>query len=280
MSGGSIVRLSAIRFGMLLVPSCLLAAGAVSAQPVGVAAPRPPQLQLRSQISIMEAVLERAVGEGIRGAMGEMPDLFQTPPWITPPRARGFKVDGYGVFFDVEVPALPASLWSISVLNRSNEIAVANELNQMRALLAGLADENRRVELSRAIDRLQQRVSGAALSEPGAPPAQGRNVASISRRVPTPAAAPRSATPPRDPDVIYTDEVRTALVAAMLQQGITIQIAPDQWFTVAASQPRGDRGEPDTMTMYLSIQGKDLAALGARQITAEEAARKIVVKNY
>ena len=57
---------------------------------------------------MMEGVLERAVQLGVdnlrRRVRAVMPDdaLLQGGA----PQVRGFRLDGYGVFFDVEVPAL------------------------------------------------------------------------------------------------------------------------------------------------------------------------------
>ncbi len=277
------MRLSSTCLGVLLVPSCLAVAGAASAQPAPVAAAtrasQSQQAELRSQISIMEGILERAVFVGIRSVVNQMPDLFQGPVGWAPPTARGFKIDGYGVFFAVEVPTLPASTWSIAIINRNNDIAVANELNQLRAVVQSVTDETKRVELKKMIDRVQARVSGAALSEPGVAPRPGaaslvKGGAGADGTGGAPLAQPRS------PDEVYTSEVRKELTNVMLEQGITMQIAPEEWFTVAASQSRGGLGDPDTMTLYLSIQGKDLTALRTRQITPEEAAKRILAKNY
>ncbi len=277
------MRLSVVRLGVLLVPSCLLAAGVASAQvPAGAPAQQP--AQLRTQIVIMEGVLEKAVGVGISGAVNQMPDLFQGPGlFVTPPRARGFKIDGYGVFFDVEVPGLPATAWSISILTRNNEIALVNELNQLRALVAqSVPEASTRVELTKHLDRVAERATGAPLSEPGVPPQPNASVTPVKGRstpVPARAAAP-SIAPARDPDQIYTGEVRKALTNVILEQAIAMQVAPDEWFTIAASQSRGGWGEPETLTLYLSIKGRDLAALRARQITQEDAAKRIIAKNY
>jgi len=273
------VRLSVVRHVVLLVPSCLLVAGAASAQ-VPVAPTGARQIaEVRNQITVMEGILERAVGVGISGAINQMPDLFQGPGmWVTPPRARGFRIDGYGVFFDVEVPGLPATSLAISVLMRNNEIALVNELNQLRVVAQSVAEPTKRVELTKNIDKVQARVSGAPLSEPGVPP--GTRATTVNERL-TPApgggVAPRMV-PARDPDEIYTGEVQKALTTVMLEHAMPV--AAEEWFTIAASQSRGGWGEPETLTLYMSIQGKDLAALRAGKITREEAARRIVVKNY
>ena len=277
------MRLSVVRLGVLLVPACLLAAGAASAQAPATAARAGDSAKLRAQISIMEGILEKAVGEGIRGAVNQMPELFQGPGmWVAPPRARGFKIEGYGVFFDVEVPGLPATTWSISILTRSNEIALVNELNQLRAqVLQSVPEAAKRVELTKGFDKVQSRVSSASLSEPGVAPAPGGAATPVSQGAPpAPARAPAPIAPLRDPNAIYTDEVQKALTNVMLEQGITMQVAPEEWFTIAASESRGGWGEPETMTLYLSIRGSDLAALRTRQITPEEAAKRIIAKNY
>ena len=97
-------------------------------------------------------------------------------------------------------------------------------------------------------------------------------------------AAPAKTPPPPSPGQVYTMAVKKALVSVMLEQGILMQLAPEDWFTIAACDSQGSGriapGEPELMTLYLSIQGRDLAALRARQITPEEAAKRIVEKNY
>ena len=51
------------------------------------------------------------------------------------PAARGFRLDGYGVFFDVEVPGVRPSLaWSLRTMNETAAM-FARELQQVRAQL-------------------------------------------------------------------------------------------------------------------------------------------------
>ena len=76
-------------------------------------------MKSRSNLSIMEGVLERAV---ILGAN----NLNQRVRAVTPQdvllltgeaRVRGFRLHGYGLFFDVEVPVLRQSVaWSLQAL--------------------------------------------------------------------------------------------------------------------------------------------------------------------
>src|SRR6476659_9080041 len=83
------------------------------------------QKQERYQIGQMERVLEGAVEHGAT----MMRDRLQA---VVPPaqaqlliqenaHARGFRLDGYGVFFDVIVPSLDGSLtWSLRTLDQND----------------------------------------------------------------------------------------------------------------------------------------------------------------
>ncbi len=67
---------------------------------------RPPDEQRRSdQIQLMEGVLSRAVRLGAEQVNRRMQSIDPTMTVITgQARARGFVLEGYGIFFDVEVP--------------------------------------------------------------------------------------------------------------------------------------------------------------------------------
>lgn len=76
----------------------------------------------RDQISIMEGVLARAV----RNAAQQIATEMQTPetgPFLLSGSlgARGFILDGYGVFFHVEIPGVQPSLISPAVLQALQE---------------------------------------------------------------------------------------------------------------------------------------------------------------
>ena len=65
------------------------------------------QIKSRQRISMMEGVLERAVSNGADNMVRQMKAVMGDAPMLTGvPEVRGFRLDGYGVFFDVEVPAL------------------------------------------------------------------------------------------------------------------------------------------------------------------------------
>jgi hypothetical protein len=89
---------------------------------------RPPQataaqIQARQQIAVFEAALENAVRYGaqmldqrLQAASAANMVMFAGMP-----RARGFRLDEYGVMFDVEFPSMRRSMvWSLQELERAN----------------------------------------------------------------------------------------------------------------------------------------------------------------
>ena len=85
-----------------------------------VAPPVIEPLKARYQLRVMEGVLENAVQHGIRSVGAQM--RLVTPDLIffgNPARARGFRLEGYGTFFDVDVPTLrPSVSWSVRTLSQ------------------------------------------------------------------------------------------------------------------------------------------------------------------
>ena len=80
--------------------------------------------QRRNQIRMIEGVLVQAVRLGAAEVSKEM-QRFE-PAGVTVltgvPRARGFLLDGYGVFFDVEIPDMNQSvIWSMMNMQRDRQ---------------------------------------------------------------------------------------------------------------------------------------------------------------
>src|SRR5262245_62745335 len=64
--------------------------------------------QQRYQIGVLERVLEGAVEHGVTVTRDRLQALAQMPADLLVSdnaHARGFRLDGYGVFFDVSVPS-------------------------------------------------------------------------------------------------------------------------------------------------------------------------------
>lgn len=238
---------------------------------------------------MMEGVLERAVQLGVenlrRRIRAVMPDdaLLQG----SAPQVRGFRLEGYGVFFDVEVPSLRRSLaWSLRTLNE-NAAVVARDLAAMRAFVQAIADPRARAEFDRLLQRVQRQMAPAA----AAPERAGQSpspVAAQSLPVSTVEAAPgtQTQTPSIDPTLMdpsqaYTDEVKASLIEAMIENSGALVINPDEWLVVAArDNAPGDPFMPSgqgAMTLVMRIKGADLSAFRAGQLTLDQVRGRVLV---
>lgn len=252
---------------------------------VGGLAPAPEQMRVRFQIAAMEGVLERAVQLGARRLSQQVqavsPDMLVIAGAA---RAKGFLLDGYGVFFNVDVPALRRSLaWSFRQLGRPDG-SVDAAIASLRRNLQSVNDPAARREMEEAIQRLA-RIAGPVPGGVG----PGVQHVSASGGAQTVSSVPASVTPQQaaiidDPGVAYTNEVKSALVDAMLDYGAPIPIGDDQWLTIAARDDNDSRlggGDPyDVSTIMLRISGADLAAFRAGKLTREEALAKVEAREY
>ena len=248
------------------------------------------QIKARQKVFMMEGVLERAVQLGVdnlrRRVRAVMPDdaLLQGGP----PQVRGFRLDGYGVFFDVEVPALRRSLaWSIRTMNET-ALALARDVARMKAFVQAIADPMVRAEFDRTLQRIQRQMGPPVAA--GGTPAHG----------PAPVAARQSLAGSPDPDgadapdvdtvlltdpsEAYTQEVKAALIEAMIENSGPLVVAPDEWLTIAARDNApadpfmpGDQG---AMTLILRVRGSDLNAFRAGRLTLDETRARVEASEF
>ena len=286
----------------LLVVGCgVLVAVPVLAQERRAAVPPgpDPQVVARYPLVVMEGVLEAAVQHGARVLSRQLQNgMPQMMLMSGNARARGFRLEGYGVFFDVDVPAMRQSIaWSYRTLFPDNEGA-ATSLDALRKLAATLTDPAQKRELEQEIRRIELRVgpmpSVADAIRPGAPPTPGAQASSVSsgtakRPAPSPApppvaAAAQPADGVDDPGAAYTDAVRDALIDAMLSYSQQLAIGAEEWLTVAArdaSNPRMTGEDPaDVTTIFLRVKGSDLKALHEGRLTRDEARKRVEVREY
>ncbi len=244
----------------------------------------------RAQVRMMESVLTQAVRAGAETLAKQMQMAEPGSVIITgTARARGFVLDGYGVFFDVDVPMMNQSIiWSTRVMLREQQRA---QLQQWLQQLPDGPDRNRVREWLAAINR-----TGAPLpmTIPMPSPPQGAGSGSATAQsvndAATPPPAPKAlpslpaAVPTvdtRDPNEQYTDAVKTALIDAMLDYNFNV--GPDEWLTVAARDAEGPMtpGEIyDASTLVFSAKGSDLAAFRAGRLSREEARKKVIVREF
>ena len=260
--------------------------------------------QARFHLFTMEGVLERAVQEGAnrlsRQVQRLMPDMLLMSGGA---QARGFRLDGYGVFFDVEVPVLRRSMaWSLRTMVDANGMAATQALQEFRSHLQTIQDPRVKATLEQALKRIELQVG--PVQAPGVTAAPRSNVVSPPRgtvtalEVDPPAAGVQPASPPvmprltpaeeallTNPNKVYEDEVVSALIDAMLDYSAGIGVGSEEWLTVAArDNEHRDRLVPgeayDLMTIVLRVKGSDLAAFRADRITREEARKRVEVAEF
>lgn len=288
----------------VVVASLIAASGAAAlaqeAASVGAAA-QPEQMRARFQIAAMEGVLERAVQLGGRRLSQQVQAVSPDMLFIAgAARAKGFWLEGYGVFFDVDVPAMRRSVaWQFRALDRGDRAAAATIQALRHRLNTAVPDPQARREIEEDLRRLQRSVGPVQLP-PGvgteAQPAGSSRVSSTQTVEPgvvegTSAAADGSRAPEAgapavldDPGRAYTSEVQSALIDAMLDFGPPIPVADGEWLTIAARDNDDSRlggGDPyDASTILLRIRGSDLSAYRAKQITREDAVKRVEIREY
>ena len=268
-------------------------AGVSAAQPVQQGA-EAEQAKARQKVFMMEGVLERAVQIGVdtlrQRVRTVMPD--DTLLLSGAPAVRGFRLEGYGVLFDVEVPALRQSMaWSLRTMNESAAM-LARDLAQMRRILQSIPDPAARAEFERSLRRVQQQMGPMGPVAPDMAAAQGVPGTLTAQSVSTTAVTPAAPLPPlpdaqllQDPSEAYTQEVKAALIDAMVENSGPLTIAPDEWLTIAARDnvqiDRFTPGDPsEVSTIVLRIKGSDLAAYRAGRITLDEVRARVDVREF
>lgn len=239
----------------------------------------------RYQIGQIERLLEGAVEHGATVIRDRLLAIMPADMLLTEnARARGFRLDGYGVFFDVEVPNLEGTLpWSFQTLNQ-NDLGVNNALQTLRAYIQATGGND--VTVRQALERLELQVTPmtATAVNTAAPAAASRTADSIA-----PSGGQQAAQMPNDPilanpNEAYRTAIRAALIDAMLDHTRGLGIGPNEWLTVAArgsdDRPRLAPADTEGQTNLLSIRGSDLDALLAGQITREEAMKRVDVRIF
>jgi hypothetical protein len=194
-------------------------------------------------------------------------------------QVRGFPLDGYGLFFDVEVPALRQSLaWSMRTM-RDTRVSVARDLAQIRSLIQAIEDPRAQAELDRTLRRIQQQIGPTPPEQPGARVAQ--SVADTRSGSVSTDADPVLVS---DPNEAYTEEVKAALIDAMVENSAQLGLQDGEWLTVAArdntSQGPLVSANPNAVTIVLRISGADVSAYRAGRLTLPQARGRVHVTTF
>ena len=265
-----------------------LAAAAALAMVAPVYAQEPVASAKRRHITVMEGALVGAVKHGAETLGAQLKPYNPSLVLLTgTARARGFLLEGYGVFFDVEIPALRESVaWSIRTMALEPDPFLAQWVSNLRRIATTVQDAAARTRLEQSITQMEQQLhAGAAppvVNEPDPRGAARRvssaNVAPDEVQTPPPASLPAIV---KDPNALYTETVKNALIDAMLDYSGPMALGPEEWLTVAARDAEGplNPGEPyDAVTIVIRIKGSDLAAFRSERITREEARKRVEVR--
>jgi hypothetical protein len=213
--------------------------------PAPVVAPlAPPDPQRRrEQIGVMEGVLAEAVKNGARRAGRDFqPNLPGVLSLTGQARARGFILEGYGVFFDVEIPSL---LKSVAWMMQSTE----RDLKSAADTLQSLRD---RAAPQRAANAA--RTDDAVIELPVVDPDALYHKSVI-------AACVDAMIEWSNPMDVQPEEWLTVAL-----RGTEGQTAP------------GELSE--THTVLLRVKGTDLSDFRAGRISREDARKKVVIREF
>lgn len=246
------------------------------------------EAQSRYEIGQMERVLEGAVEHGAALTRDRLKAVL--PPGDTQvsgenAHARGFRLDGYGVFFDIVVPPFDVTettlAWSVRTLDQ-NDLGLESAMKELQTFVKNAGDAN----LQQALKRVELQVGPATLARTAIDrgPSQPREATGSAAA--TDADTPAHAQDPilNDLNDAYRGEVVQALKDAMLDHSASLGIRPDDWLTIAArgndDRPRLAPADINGKTAILRLRGAELMAYLARQISKEEALTRIEVRVF
>jgi len=242
---------------------------------------RGPFDQLRYQIGTMERVLENAVEHGASVWRDRWQALAPVQVQLLDnARVRGYRLEGYGMFFDIDVPSLETTLFSAFRTLDQNGLGVQSALNQLKAFVQSQAAGD--VNVQQALRRLELQVVPAV---PAAPDVAGARTSSGSAAVASDATV---AVDPNDPILVnpeeaYRAEVMQAVVDALLDYSAPLGLSGEDWLTVGVrrNEVRPRIGlETNAQTVVARVRGADLSAFRAGQLTREEAVKRVEVRVF
>jgi hypothetical protein len=286
--------------GVGVMAIALVLAAPVSAQQAPAVKPVD-RMSLRHQIFVMEGALARAVAFGAQRLNHELRALAPGMLMLAgDANARGFYLEGYGVFFDVEVPVLRESMmWSLRTMLEQDDEALREAVGQLKQFIQAQQprDPRQRAALDSALRRIELQVGPTMPAMPGrtvaGPHAAGTVSAAGAAEEPSTPAVEAQAVPSgpdrewlEDPGRAYTESVQRALVDAMIDYSAPMAVGHDEWLTVAArDNERRDRLAPqdpyeEVLTIVLRVRGSDLAAYRGGRIDRDEVRQRVQVQTF
>jgi hypothetical protein len=236
----------------------------------------------RYQIGLMEGILQRAAEHGAKITRDRVRAVIPGDMLLSDDvRVRGFRLDGYGVFFDIDMPDLEGTLpWIVRTLDR-NDLGLDSAFRSIRTLIESSGSANERQALQRI--EMQLAPSTPPLGNAALVASQtlaGSAASTIVNTTQTASSDPVV----NDPQGVYRAEVIEALIEAILDHSNGLRLEAVEWLTVAArgrgGSPRLSPADTESPTIQISVRGEDLIALLARRISREDARTRIVIKVF
>lgn len=254
----------------LALAGALLCAVPAAGQPLADGSPPATERQVR----LIEQGLEQAVRRGVDALEQRLPaPLPGLVVFAGTIRARGFVVDGYGLFFDVEFPVVRRSiLWSITAM-RQHDSAMAQSLANLRRRVLEMPPGLARSTLEEMVHDLERvtRTPGFARgSEAGSD-----NPGGARGEPPAPTAA-------ADLEEFYRTTLQGELANVLVAYGGAMPpgaLGDGEWLTVAA---RDGRRRParngERRTLKLRILGGHLKALRDGRLSIEDTRARVEIR--
>jgi hypothetical protein len=236
----------------------------------------------RFQISRMEQLLEGAVEHGATLIRDRLQAILPVQQMLISENAhaRGFRIEGYGVFFDVEVPSLfPTFLSTVRSLDQ-NDLGLESALREVKKYIDANGDTN----LQQALKRIELQMTSSLPPVVQAVPA----VSGARSQTGSPAAAADDRPPAdpilNDPNEAYRAEVRNQIITTMLDYAQSIPIGPDEWLTIGArrrdERPLFAPADSDAGTMVIRVRGTDLTSLRSGSLSRADALNRVEVRVF
>ena len=206
--------------------------------------PSAEQQARHDKISIMEGTLQASVGVAAKQVAKGVRSIDSTASFMLGvARAKGFTLEGHGVFFYVEIPTLDLSvMMSLEQFERSSQLRAEQQPPRAEGV-----NELRR-------DPKQEGPTAAECLA---------NIAAEGQK--------------------YRATVRLALIDAMLDSSKNLELGPEEWLTIAARNSEYGLTANEILnltTTLLRVKGSDLGDFLAGRLTKEEARQRVEVREF
>lgn len=237
--------------------------------------------QMRYQIGTMERVLENAVEHGASVWRDRLQALAPVQALLVDnARVRGYRLEGYGLFFDIDVPSLDFTLFTAMQTLDQNGLGLQSALNQLRTYVQAQAAND--PNLQQALKRIELQLPAAVTTT--AEVSNARSATGSASFAPNDRPAVDANDPIlTNPAEVFRAEVMQSIVDALLDHSAPLGLGVDERLTVGVrrNEMRPRIGlDTNAQTVIACLRGSDLAAFRAGQISREDAIKRVEVRVF